>query len=132
MDIRPSHVPDLRELPIDQGAVTRVLAALQTIEHQIAAFRRNDVVYGCKIQNVGPALIFTCRIECLELAEQWTLRQWLLEAGWDEIEFEKFSCDNELYVALIEHKWPARPRTLVKDPHRFAEADTRHTTSSQD
>ena len=112
MNVKPSRLPELRDLTVDEEVTSNVECALRNIEKELDDWSQG-ICSESYLKNVGVALIFTCQLNGrLSLAEQWVLRQKLLEYQWDEVEFE-LNGDGTTRVALIEHKNPASPRTLV-------------------
>lgn len=121
----PSILPEMRDLKIDTGVVRQVEDAETAIKAQLEALCDGRCVHDTALEFVGSALIATLRIQLLTPAAQWTLRQRCLATGWDEVEFHHRQSDDygpgELYIALIEHKYPCPPRTLVKPPAGYVQ-----------
>lgn len=109
MDYSPSCLPEMRDVQIDDLVDYHVKEALVEIAKVIGDCKHG---HHQALKNVGSAMILTCRISRLSMTEQWVLRQRLLDAQWDEVEFELVG-QTALDVALIEHKFAQPPRTLV-------------------
>ena len=110
MNYSPSCLTEMRDVEVDDLVEDHVKQALAEIANVISDCKHGH--YQTLLKNVGTAMILTCRIQRLSLTEQWVLRQRLLDAQWDEVEYESVG-SFALEVALIKHKYAQPPRTLV-------------------